>query len=536
MAAMLEEEGFERAAEVASVDSTKDAPPPAPVFRPAPNHSLITVSVMLATIMQALDSTIANVALPRMQGALSATQDEMGWVLTSYIVAAAITIPLTGWLAGQFGRRSVFLISIFVFTVASALCGLAESLTQIVLFRFLQGVGGAALVPLSQAVLFDINSPKDFGRAMSIWGTGVTMGPILGPALGGWLTEDYSWRWVFYINLPIGVIAFAGLFFTMPENRNAQSSRFDFLGFGSLSLGIASLQVMLDRGQLLDWFSSREIIFEAFIAGTAFYIFLVHTFSYPKPFLNPALFKDRNFVASNVFIFLVGVILFATLALLPPMLQNQMQYPVILTGLVTAPRGIGTLLGMIVVGRLVTRFDARIIMAIGLALTAYSLWLMTQFSLLMDTWPVLISGVAQGLGVGLVWVPLSTVAFTTLPAALRNEGTALFNLLRNVGSSVGISVVMFLLTQNTQRLHASLGEHITPYSAASNPAAIAAHVDAGTVKGLAALNAMITDQATMIAYIDDFQLMMVMTLATIPFLLLIRGARPEASEPMGVIE
>ncbi len=424
MADIPEEDGGKRAPEAEGVGATKGAPPRAPVFKPVPNHGIITVSVMLATIMQALDSTIANVALPRMQGELSATQDEMGWVLTSYIVAAAITIPLTGWLAGEFGRRIVFLISIFVFTVASALCGLAESLPQIVLYRFLQGVGGAALVPLSQAVLFDINSPKDFGRAMSIWGIGVTMGPILGPALGGWLTDDYNWRWVFYINLPIGVIAFAGLFFTMPESRNAQSSRFDFLGFGSLSLAIASLQVMLDRGQLLDWFSSREITLEAIIAGTAFYVFLVHTFSYSKPFLNPALFKDRNFVAANVFIFVVGVVMFATLALLPPMLQNQMRYPVILTGLVTAPRGIGTLAGMFIVGRLVTRFDVRAIMAVGLVLTAYSLWQMTQFSLLMDTWLVLISGVVQGVGVGLVYVPLSTVAFTTLPANLRNEGTA----------------------------------------------------------------------------------------------------------------
>jgi MFS transporter, DHA2 family, multidrug resistance protein len=491
---------------------------------------------MMATIMQALDSTIANVALPRMQGTLSATQDEMGWVLTSYIVAAAITIPLTGWLAGEFGRRRVFLISIFLFTVASALCGLAQSLPQIVLFRFLQGVGGAALVPLSQAVLFDINPPKDFGRAMSIWGIGVTMGPILGPALGGWLTEDYSWRWVFYINLPIGILAFLGLFFSLPDSRNAKGSRFDFLGFGSLSVAIASLQIMLDRGQLLDWFSSREIIIEAFAAGLSIYIFLVHTFSYPKPFLNPALFKDRNFVASNVFIFLVGVVLFATLALLPPMLQDQMQYPVVLTGLVTAPRGFGTLAGMIVVGRLVMRLDARLIIASGLVLTAYSLWQMTEFSLQMDTWPVVISEIAQGLGVGLVYVPLSTVAFTTLPSHLRNEGTAFFNLLRNVGSSIGISVVMFLLTQNTSRLHAALAANITPDNVKSNPAAIAAHVHTGSLQGLAGLDAMITNQAAMIAYIDDFKLMMVLTLATIPFLLLIKRVKPAAGNHPAVLE
>jgi MFS transporter, DHA2 family, multidrug resistance protein len=518
------EDGFEETARVEGVGATEALPPPAPPSGRVPFHGLITVSVMLATIMQALDTTIANVALPKMQGTLSATQDEMGWVLTSYIVAAAITIPLTGWLAGELGRRKVFLVSIFVFTVASALCGVATSLDQIVLFRFLQGVGGAALVPLSQAVLFDINPPKDFGRAMSIWGIGVTMGPILGPALGGWLTDNYSWRWVFYINLPIGVLAFAGLFFTMPESRNAKSSRFDFLGFTSLSLAIAALQMMLDRGQLLDWFSSPEIVIEGMVSAISFYVFLVHTFTFPKPFLNPHLFQDRNFVASNIFIFVVGVVLFATLALLPPMLQNQMQYPVVLTGLITAPRGVGTLISMFLVGRLVTRFDARGIIAVGLAMTAYSLWQMTQFSLTMDTWPVIISGIIQGFGLGLVWVPLSTVAFTTLPANLRNEGTALFSLLRNVGSSIGISVVGFLLTQNIQRLHASLAQNITPYNTTGQ-----------SLTGLLGLNGAISNQAAMIAYIDDFWLMMILTIASIPLLLLIKKARP-ASGGHAVLE
>jgi DHA2 family multidrug resistance protein len=520
---------YDEAVRSAGVDATEPSVmPETPHFERVANHGLITVSVMMATIMQALDSTIANVALPRMQGTLSATQDEMGWVLTSYIVAAAITIPLTGWLAGQFGRRKVFLISIFLFTLASALCGLAQTLPQIVLFRFLQGVGGAALVPLSQAVLFDINPPKEFGRAMAVWGIGVTLGPILGPALGGWLTENYSWRWVFYINLPIGILAFLGLFATMPESRNAHPSRFDFLGFSSLAIGIAALQVMLDRGQLLDWFSSPEILTEAFISGIAFYIFVVHTLTYPKPFLNPALFTDRNFVVSNVFIFLIGVVLFATLALLPPMLQNQLQYPVVLTGLVTAPRGAGTLLAMILVGRMVNRFDPRVIMAIGLSLTAYSLWEMTHFSLEMNYWPIVISGTAQGLGVGLVYVPMSTVAFTTLPSYLRNEGTAFFNLLRNVGSSIGISVVMFLLTQNIERVHASLGANITPYNATDNPAAIAAHIDLGTTAGLAGLNGIITNQAAMIAYLDNFRLMMVCTVLAIPLLFAIKRVKVAA--------
>ena len=533
----LEEEALEDAVRPAGVDATEPSVMPAlaeKLWVPVPNKGLITVSVMLATIMQALDTTIANVALPKVQGTLSATQDEMGWVLTSYIVAAAITIPLTGWLASEFGRRKIFLISIVLFTIASVLCGLATTLPQIVFFRLLQGVGGAALVPLSQAVLFDINPPKEFGRAMSIWGIGVTLGPILGPALGGWLTENYSWRWVFFINLPVGVLAYFGLLATMPESRNAKPSRFDFFGFTTLSIGIGCLQTLLDRGQTLDWFSSREIVIEGVCGALAFYLFIVHMFSSERPFLNPALFKDRNFVASNVFILLIGVVLFATLALLPPMLQNQLQYPVVLTGLVTMPRGIGTLLGMILVGKLIKRFDARAVMAFGLVCTAYSLWQMTQFSLIMSYWPVIISGVIQGLGVGLVYVPLSMVAFTTLPGTLRNEGTSFFNLLRNVGSSVGISVVTFLLTQNTQRLHASLVEHITPFNMSSNPAA--AGIDVHSTRSLLALNGMITNQSAMIGYIDDFKLMMVLTLVTIPFLFMIRNVKPPAGAPTVVAE
>jgi MFS transporter, DHA2 family, multidrug resistance protein len=527
----------EEATTPAGVDATEPSVRPAePHFVKVPNHGLITISVMLATIMQALDTTIANVALPRVQGTLSATQDEMGWVLTSYIVAAAITIPLTGWLAGQLGRRRVFLWSIVMFTAASVLCGLATSLPQIVLFRFLQGVGGAALVPLSQAVLFDINSPKDFGRAMSIWGIGVTLGPILGPALGGWLTENYSWRWVFFINLPVGVLTYFGLLATLPESRNAQRSPFDFFGFTVLGLLVASLQMLLDRGQLLDWFSSREIIIEAVIAGLSLYLFTVHMFTHKRPFLNPALFKDRNFVASNVFIVMIGVVLFATLALLPPMLQNQMGYPVVLTGLVTAPRGIGTLIGMIVVGKLVRRFDPRLVMALGLMMTVYSLWEMSSFSLEMNAWPVMISGVFQGMGVGLVYIPLSMVAFTTLPATLRNEGTAFFNLLRNVGSSVGISVVMFLLTQNSQKLHSMLGENITPFNTHLNPAALAHHIDFTSTQGLVALNGLLSNQSAMIAYLDNFKLMMVLTLVSAPFLLMIRVNRSGPAPKPTVME
>ena len=495
-------------------------PPHAGIAGAGLNRPLITFSIMAATIMQSLDSTIANVALPQMQGTLSATQDQMAWVLTSYIIAAAIMIPLTGWLAGRFGRKKVFLISIVGFTVSSALCGVATSLVEIVIFRLLQGISGAALVPLSQAVLFDINPREHHGRAMSIWGVGVTLGPVLGPVLGGWLTESYSWRWVFFINVPVGVIAFLGLSAYMPETRK-HADRFDFFGFATLALSIGALQLFLDRGELKDWFASPEIVMEALAAGMAFYFFLVHSFTFARPFLSPALFADRNFVTANVFIFLIGVVLFATLALIPPMLQNEMNYPVLVSGLVTAPRGLGTMLGMMVVGRLVGRVDARLILAAGLGLTALSLWQMTHFDLLMDEKLVVVSGILQGLGVGLAYVPISTLAFSTLAPSLRNEGTAFFNLQRNIGSAIGISAVQTLLTRNTQVVHAALAEHITPYDL-GRPAFASSHVDPASASGLVALNHMITNQAAMIAYLDDYKLMMLLTLAVIPLLVLLR--------------
>src|SRR5690242_1641315 len=319
---------------------------------------------MLATIMQGVDNTIANVALPHIQGSLSAAQDQIAWVLTSYIVAVAIMTPLTGWLAGRLGIKYVFLISVAGFTVASALCGSATSLTQLVIYRLLQGACGAGLVPLSQSVLMQINPPERHGQAIAIWGTGVMLGPIFGPVLGGWLTEDFSWRWVFYINLPIGILVFFGLMATLRKGQSAKM-HFDFFGFATLALAVGALQIMLDRGQEKNWFSSTEIIVETVVAGLAFYLFVVQMFTSQRPFINPALFRNRNFIVC-IFIGTVGSLgMYATLALLPPMLQSLMQYPVILTGMVTAPRGMGMLLTLFLSGRLIGRFDARLLLTIG---------------------------------------------------------------------------------------------------------------------------------------------------------------------------
>ncbi|MBU1360752.1 MAG: DHA2 family efflux MFS transporter permease subunit [Gammaproteobacteria bacterium] len=492
---------------------------------------MITVSIMLATIMQALDTTIANVALPHMQGSLQSSQDQIAWVLTSYIVAAAIATPLTGWLCAQWGRRQVFLVAVVGFTIASALCGMAANLWQIVAARLLQGVFGAALVPLSQAVLLDINPKEKVGQAMAIWGAGIMVGPILGPMLGGWLTENANWRWVFYINLPVGVLAFIGIARFLPESR-PKGERLDLFGFATLSLGVGLLQLFLDRGQQLDWFNSLEICLEAAGCLIAMAFFVVHTWTTTGvSFLNRGLVRDRNFVTGVFFAFIVGMILYATMALLPALLQGLLGYPVVYTGMAMAPRGAGTMVAMLVVGRLVHRIDARAVMAFGFALTALSLYQMTRMTLDMDSDLIILSGFLQGLGVGFTFVPLSTAAFATLAPALRNDGTPIFSLMRNIGSSVGISIVQTLLTQGTARAHAELAVDISR----ANPVLqmLPPALDSSTPAGLALLNVEVTRQAAMMAYVADFRVMLVLTLAAMPLLLLIkkssRGA-PVASE------
>jgi DHA2 family multidrug resistance protein len=495
----------------------------------ATTRRFITGAVMAATVMNSLDSTIANVALPHMQGSVSASADQITWVLTSYIVAAAICTPLTGWLAGRFGRKRLMLFSIVGFTVASGLCGIATSLGELVGFRLLQGVFGAALVPMSQAILLDINPPERHGPAMSIWGMGAILGPIVGPALGGWLTDNYDWRWVFFINLPIGVAAFAGLWFFLSETKAVDRVKLDLFGFGMLALFIASLQLMLDRGQQLDWFSSLEICIEAVAAALFFYLFIVHIITARQPFINLTLFADRNFVSASVFGFFLGVLIFAVLALLPPMLEQLMGYPVVLTGLVTAPRGLGTLISMIVVGQLIKRVDPRILIGAGLGLAAWSTYDMSGFSLGMDERLIITSGFIQGIGTGLIFVPLSTVAFATLSPQLRNEGAAMFTLIRNIGSAIGISVLQFMTIRNASTVHARLVEGVRP----DNPVIAQAmpDLDFSSVNSLAQMNGEITRQAAMVSYIDAFYALFVVTLAVAPLILLMRPPRKGATAP-----
>lgn len=491
----------------------------------APSRPLITISIMLATVMQVIDTTIANVALPHMQGSLSATQDQIAWVLTSYIVAAAIMTPPTGFLAARFGRKRIFLAAVAGFTVASMLCGMSTSLTEIVFFRLLQGVFGASLVPLSQAVLLDTYPRERHGSAMAIWGMGIMVGPILGPTLGGYLTEYYNWRSVFFINLPFGILAFLGILAFVPETGQNRARPFDWYGFALLSIAIGALQLMLDRGVSQDWFSSGEIVIETFLAAICFYMFVVHILTADRPFLEPGLFRDRNLVSGLFFIFVIGIILLATMALLPPFLQTLMGYPVLTIGLVLAPRGVGTMVAMMIVGRIISRVDPRYLIGFGLILTSFSLWEMTAFNMDISTWDVVRTGLVQGFGLGFVFVPLSTLTFATLQPHYRNEGTALFSLVRNLGSSIGISIVVSQLARNTQINHAVIGETVTVFNPALKWANVAHFWNLDTLRGLLALNGEITRQAMTIAYLNDFRLMMFVTITVFPILFLLRNPK-----------
>ncbi len=486
-------------------------------------RGLVTVSIMLATIMQALDTTIANVALPSMQGSLSATSEQISWVLTSYIVAAAITIPMTGFLAARLGRKRLFLLSVAGFTVASVLCGLATNLTELVAFRLLQGIFGAGLVPLSQAVLLDTYPREQHGSAMAMWGVGVMVGPILGPTLGGYLTDAFNWRWVFFINIPFGILSLLGILAFVPETERIQR-RFDLFGFALLAIAIGALQLLLDRGQSQDWLASREILLEGVITITTLAMFLVHMTTAREPFLEPGLFRDRNLSIGLLFIFIVGIILLATLALLPPFLQGLMGYPVITTGLVLAPRGIGSMFAMMMVGRLVNRVDIRLLIFTGLSLTAVSLFEMSGFNTNVPVHTLVTTGITQGLGLGFIFVPLSTISFATLAPRYRTEATAMFSLMRNIGSSIGISIMVTLVARNTQINHATLGELLNPFRPGFDGLSLPGGLSPDSDAGRAILNQMLTRQAATIAYLDDFRLMAWITVASMPLLALLRSA------------
>ena len=485
---------------------------------------LVTIAVMLAVLMQVLDTTIANVALPHMQSSLGATQDSINWVLTSYIVASAIAIPIAGWLSERIGRKRLMLMSVIGFTIASMLCAIATSLPEMVLFRLLQGVSGAFLVPLAQATMFDINPPEKHGQAMAMFGGGIMIGPILGPVLGGWLTDSFNWRWVFIINLPVGILAFLMLVRTMPKD-DTNRRPFDLFGFGLLAVALGALQMFLDRGEQLDWFESWEVIIEAGLAVAFFWMFVVHTLTARRPIFEKGMFADRNFSTGLLFMGVTGVLLLAGLALLPPLLQRLYGYSVLQSGVLTAPRGVGTLISMLLAGRLIGRVDMRLLVAIGIALMGVSLWMMTGFALDQPSGPVIWSGLVQGLGLGLIFVTMQSLAFATLAPHFRTAAASLLNLARNIGGSVGIALVGAQLVRNTQIAHADMASHVTRNDIPTLDPGLLERVGQQGDIALAVINAEINRQALFIAYLDDFKLMMIMTFAALPLIFLMRKAK-----------
>ncbi len=492
---------------------------------------LITVCAMTATVMQALDTTIANVALPYMQGSLSASLDQINWVLTSYIVAAAIMTAPVGWLADRFGRKPIFIICVIGFTAASLLCALAQNIEQMVLFRLMQGMAGAALVPLSQATMLDLYSAEDRNKAMAVWGIGVMLGPIMGPTLGAWLTDNYSWHWVFLINLPIGVLTVIGMLAFMEETKTQSHLRFDWYGFAALAIGIGSLQLLLDRGEQVGWFEAREIWIETIISFAGFYYFFAHSLTTAQPFVNFAMFKDRNFVSGVLFMVVIGVVLFGTMALVTPFMQNLLGYPIQTAGFLLGSRGVGTLLTMMVAPRLMKITEVRNLILLGLIITAGTLYEMTGWSLNTQQSTIVITSIIQGVGLGLLFVPITSVAFLTLPGTMRNGAAAITTLVRNIGSSIGISMVIANLTSKTTLMHERIGAGVTPFNDALQFPDVASALNLSTDTGKAMLDGIITQQATLIAYLNDFKLLMILTIVVMPLVLLIGSTKKKTASP-----
>jgi len=495
-------------------------------------RSMLTVCAMTATIMQALDSTIANVALPYMQGSLSASLDQVNWVLTSYIVAAAIMTAPIGWLADRFGRKRLFIVCVGGFTVASVLCGSAQNIEQMVLFRGLQGSFGAALVPLSQAVMLDAYTLAERGSAMAIWGIGVMIGPIMGPTLGGWLTDQYSWHWVFLINLPIGIVTVIGLVIFMDAPPTEKGRRFDWFGFVALAAGIGALQIMLDRGEQVGWFSSTEIVAELVVSIVGFYFFFAHSLTTDNPFVRFEVFRDRNFVTGLVFMAFIGVALFGTLVLVSPFMQNNIGYPVTTAGWLLGTRGIGTLLSMMVISRLLRLIEARWLLLVGLTLMAGTLYQMELFTEQTSAMTIAVTSVIQGFSIGMLFVPLSTVAFLTLRSELRTEGTAMLTLIRNIFSSIGISVMIAQLTNTTTVMHARIVENVTPFNDALRMPDVTPTLDMATEAGKALLDLVVTQQAAIIAYANDYRMLLVLSVVAMPLVLLV-GSSKAVQRPGG---
>jgi DHA2 family multidrug resistance protein len=488
---------------------------------------ILIASTMLATMLFPVDTTIANIALPHMLGSLQATPSQGAWVLTSYIVAAAVGTPLVGFFATRLGVRPVLATCIAGFTLASCLCGTAMTLEQMVLYRALQGLFGGGLIPLSQIALLTAFPAGQAARATSIWGMGVLLGPILGPPLGGYLTEYQGWRWVFYVNVPVGLLALAGTLFAADATTRDLARRFDALGYVLLALTLALLQLFLDRGNDFGWLDSPQIVATAIASGLLCYMFVVHSLTSHEPFLRPALFRDRNFVLCTLMMCLIALVMYAGISLQIPFTQQLQGYSVVEGGLLGAPRGIGMMIGMTAAAPLLTRLDARVVMGMGAAAASYSFFELRGFTLDVSALRISLVGVVQGLGLGLYFVPMGALAYATLPLPLRAEAGALFSVIRNLGGSVGIALGFAQLSRSTDMSHAALVERLDTFEAAR----WSALAGASGVPDLARIDIELQRQAAVIAYSNVYTAALLLVLATTPLVLLIRAPRQPPEEP-----
>ncbi len=480
----------------------------------------ILLTVTLVTMLYAMTVTIANVALPQMQGSLSATQDQIAWVVTFNIVATAIATPMTGWLTARFGRRRLMTYCIIGFSVASLLCGMANSVDELVIYRIAQGACGAPLVPLSQAIVVDTFPREQIGTATAIWGVGVILGPIIAPTLGGYLSETYNWRWVFFMILPVAAVALLLVLAFISDKRAGQRERLDWTGFLALAVTIAALQLMLDRGERNDWFESTETIIEAGLVIAGLYVFITHSLTAEKPFLPPSILRDRNFVIGICIALLFGMLNFTPLVLFPALLQNLRGYPDSIIGLLQAARGLGTFTGFLVMVFLANRIDPRVPLTLGFACQAVAGWYMAQFDINMTTWDVAWTSCLQGLGVGLIWVPLSVITFGSLDPKYVSDGTAMFHLLRNIGSSIHISISITLIIRMGKTNYADMTQYLSPYNENLNLPWVAGGWNLDSDAAIAAMSKELMRQATMIGYIDAFYLFTVTAAVAVPLVLL----------------
>ena len=485
---------------------------------------MILITVSMCVMLYALTVTVVNVILPQLQGALSATSEQVSWVVTLNVIATAVATPMTGWMVARFGQRRVILWSVLLFAVSSLLCASAESLVPLLVYRIGQGVFGAPLVPLGQAIIIATYPPDRRAWAQGMFGMAVVIGPAVAPALGGYLAEEYNWRWVFLLILPMCAAAFTFAFFFIRDNTRGERVRLDWTGFLAFSIAITCAQFIVDRGEREDWFESFQILTFAGVLIASFWVFLAHTATAKNPFINPALFRDRNFAIGLVLVFVYGMLNFTPTVLLPPMLQNLMGYPDAMIGVLLAARGAGMIIGFFLAGRM-GRLDPRIGMIIGLAMIGVSGWNMALFNLDIDPWSVAWNGILQGIGTGLMWVPLSMVAFATLPTRMLPEASSLFHLLRNFGSSFFISISVFAVVRTSKVRYAEFSEHVTPYAEGVRLPEVAGMWSFDTVPGLLRFGAEVNRQAMMVGYSNSFALYAALAFVTLPLLLLVRIRR-----------